>query len=122
MVSHVHTVELQKHGLPHAHILLILANEDRPQTAADCDNIVSGELPDAKEYLDARATVERYMIHSLCGLLNLRSLCMEDGRCMKGSPKEFNDDMQMNEDSYPVYRRRNNGVYVVKQGNRIDNR
>ncbi|KAG2215260.1 hypothetical protein INT45_004237 [Circinella minor] len=122
VIGHVHTVEFQKRGLPHAHILLILANKDKPQTGADCDDIVSVELPDAEQYPDAWATVERHMIHGPCGLLNPRSPCMEDGRCTKRFPKIFNDDTQMNEDGYPVYRRRNNGVYVVKQGNRIDDR
>ena len=42
----VYTVEFRKRGLPHAHILLILAPEDRPRTAADMDALVSARIPD----------------------------------------------------------------------------
>lgn len=122
VVGHVHTVEFQKLGLPHAQSLLILAQEDKPQTAADCDDIVSAELPDAEQFPDARATVERHMIHGPCVLLDPRSSCMKGGRCTKRFPKEFNEDTQMTDDGYPVCRRRNNGAHVMKRGNRIDNR
>ena len=34
VVAHVHTVEFQKRGLPHLHILLILSKSDAPVCAA----------------------------------------------------------------------------------------
>ena len=79
VICHVHTVKFQKRGLPHAHILLILANEDKPVITEDCDSTVSAELPDAQRYPGPRATTERPMIHGPCGLLNLESPCMVDG-------------------------------------------
>ncbi|KAG2212942.1 hypothetical protein INT45_002312, partial [Circinella minor] len=123
VIGHVHTVEFQKRGLPHAHILLILATEDKPITSADCDNIVSAQLPNAEQYPDAQATVERHMMHGPCGLLNHRSPYIVDGRCSKRYPKKFHEETEINEDGYPVYRRPNNRDYVVKPGNvRLDNR
>lgn len=47
MQAHVHVVEFQKRGLPHAHILLILESEDKPRTTDDYDSIVQAEIPDA---------------------------------------------------------------------------
>jgi hypothetical protein len=44
--GYVYTVEFQKRGLPHAHILLILHPDDRPTTSQDFDNFVSAEIPD----------------------------------------------------------------------------
>ena len=38
-------VEFQKHGLPHVHILIVLADADRPMTPEQVDRIVSAELP-----------------------------------------------------------------------------
>ena len=32
VVAHMHVIEFQKRGLPHVHILVILADEDRLQT------------------------------------------------------------------------------------------
>ena len=47
VLAHMHVIEFQKRGLPHAHILIILANEDRAMTADYVDSMVSAELPPA---------------------------------------------------------------------------
>ena len=48
------------------------------------------------------------------------------GRCTKDYPKQFQEHTLDTDDSYPTYRRRNNGVNVVKKVNKqdieIDNR
>ena len=62
VIGSVHVVEFQKRGLPHAHILLILAPEDRPHTAADIDAIVSAEIPDPQLHPAAYATVTSSMV------------------------------------------------------------
>lgn len=41
--------EFQKRGLPHAHILVILAPEDKPQCATDVDCIVCAEIPEIQK-------------------------------------------------------------------------
>jgi hypothetical protein len=45
----VHTIEFQKRGLPHAHILIIIKTEFRPRTPQDVDRVVSAEFPDREE-------------------------------------------------------------------------
>ena len=46
-------IEFQKRGLPHTHILVILANDDRVTCSADVDNIISAQLPpDPALFLD----------------------------------------------------------------------
>lgn len=42
----VQVIEFQKRGLPHAHILLIVHPDDRPQVASDLDKYISAEIPD----------------------------------------------------------------------------
>lgn len=46
VTGRVHTIEFQKRGLPHAHILIILKAEFRPQTPVDVNRVVSAEIPD----------------------------------------------------------------------------
>ena len=50
-VAYMHVIEFQKRGLPHVHILIIVANEDRPVTAGDIDDIICAELPPDPETL-----------------------------------------------------------------------
>ena len=46
VTGHIHVIEFQKRGLPHAHILPILSSEDRPRTTDDYDKFVCAMLPD----------------------------------------------------------------------------
>ena len=48
-VAHMHVIEFQKRGLPHAHILIILAGHDRATTVDAVDSIVMAELPPSPE-------------------------------------------------------------------------
>jgi hypothetical protein len=48
-VAHIHTIEFQKRGLPHAHILLWLQAGDKPLTPDQIDEICCAEIPDAKQ-------------------------------------------------------------------------
>ncbi|KAH9138735.1 hypothetical protein LEN26_005333 [Aphanomyces euteiches] len=45
----VRSVEFQKRGLPHAHILVIFTGDDKIKTAADIDSIISAEIPDKEK-------------------------------------------------------------------------
>ncbi len=44
-VAHIYVIEFQKRGLPHAHILIVLAPEDKLKTADDIDKYVCAEIP-----------------------------------------------------------------------------
>ena len=45
VVAILYVIEWQKRGLPHIHILIILADPDRPRTTDIVDSIVVAELP-----------------------------------------------------------------------------
>ena len=45
VIAHLDVIEFQKRGLPHAHILIILAAEHRFQTPEEVDEVVCAELP-----------------------------------------------------------------------------
>lgn len=46
LVAFTYTVEFQKRGLPHAHILAWLSAADSPNTADDYDRFCCAEIPD----------------------------------------------------------------------------
>ena len=103
-VAWMHTVEFQKRGLPHAHILLILCGNDKPKIADDYDKFVSAELPNPEKDIELFKLVTRFMIHKPCGR-NVKSPCMTKGFCKADFPKPFNDYTTAKEDGYPEYRR-----------------
>ena len=49
VVAHVHVIEFQKRGLPHVHMLIILAESDKLNTPDDYDKIVRAEIPNQDE-------------------------------------------------------------------------
>jgi hypothetical protein len=46
VVAMVHTIEFQKRGLPHMHLLIFLDQADKIHDAAHVDTIVSAQIPD----------------------------------------------------------------------------
>uniref|UniRef100_A0A0R0KEV8 ATP-dependent DNA helicase n=1 Tax=Glycine max TaxID=3847 RepID=A0A0R0KEV8_SOYBN len=88
VVAYMHTIEFQKRGLPHVHLLL----------------------------------VQNHMIHGPCEILQPNSPCMKKGKCNRFYPKQFQPQTLLDSNGYPVYRRRNNGHSISKNGVIIDNR
>ena len=65
-LAHVYTIEFQKRGLPHAHILIILADECKPRYTSNYDKIVCAEISDPTLILSSNRLyriVKRCMIH-----------------------------------------------------------
>ncbi|XP_044575238.1 uncharacterized protein LOC123259042 [Cotesia glomerata] len=116
----MYSVEWQKRGLPHAHILIWLVDKIH---ADDIDSLISAEIPDPSTDQLLFDIVTTNMIHGPCGNLNLSSPCMVDGKCTKRFPKDFTNDTVTHVDGYPIYRRRsteNGGKSFVKTINKAD--
>jgi hypothetical protein len=77
----VWTIEFQKRGLPHAHILLIMEPSDRPQLPEHVDHVVCAEIPDPSQEPLLHDVVCRFMLHHPCGPANPNASCMRAGRC-----------------------------------------
>ncbi|CAJ2679218.1 unnamed protein product [Trifolium pratense] len=118
----MYTVEFQKRGLPHAHILIWLSSNNNLKKVDDIDRIISAELPDSKLYPRLADVVSSYMMHGPCGGARLSSPCMDGVRCTKFFPKAFKQTTTIDDEGYPRYRRRDTGIEIEKQGVYLDNR
>ncbi|CAA0830302.1 Unknown protein, partial [Striga hermonthica] len=112
----IYTIEFQKRGLPHAHILLFLSKESKFPNPSDIDRIISAEIPDESSDTQYYEAVKEHMIHGPCGLAKKDSPCMVDGKCTKRFPKKFVDATTVDEEGYPRYRRHDNGTSIEKNG------
>ncbi|XP_036338649.1 uncharacterized protein LOC118748385 [Rhagoletis pomonella] len=122
----MYSVEWQKRGLPHAHILIWLVDKI---TTDQIDDVISAEIPDQTIDPDLFDVVTKNMIHGPCGVINVNSPCMQDGKCTKRYPRALISETITGNDGYPLYRRRStqdNGKSITLQVNRqdfeIDNR
>ncbi|OMO54516.1 DNA helicase PIF1, ATP-dependent [Corchorus olitorius] len=117
-----YTVEFQKRGLPHAHILLWLQQSLKFKSPSDIDRFVSAEIPDKDLDPIGYEAVTSLMMHDPCGPSKPRAACMEGGRCDKFFPKKFVANTKIDDQGYPTYRRRDTGASCVKGGIVMDNR
>ena len=120
----VWTIEYQKRGLPHMHLLVFLKTDYNFLTAANVDRIISAELrsEDTERQRDLSAILKSSMVHTQCAGGNLQSICMKDimGRnratCCKSYPREFQQETIIQENGYPLYRRRNDDHTFIIRG------
>ncbi|UYV73327.1 hypothetical protein LAZ67_10002739 [Cordylochernes scorpioides] len=99
----MYSIEWQKRGLPHAHILIWLIDKITPD---QIDQVISAEIPDIAIDPDLFEVVAKNMIHGPCGAINNNSPCMKDGKCTKRYPKDLHAETITGVDGYPQYRRR----------------
>lgn len=113
-VAHVYVVEFQKRGLPHAHILIVLSEADKFYSANQVDDLIWAEIPDEQSNKRLYDLVSQHMVHGPCGVINPNAICMEDNKCCKRYPKEFNENTILEYNGYPLYKRPDNGRFIEK--------
>lgn len=84
-IGYVYTVEYQKRGLPHAHILLIMEPSARPLSCEAYDRFVCAQIPNPDTHPRLYAAVSKFMIHS-CTPYCISST-PSSSTCKKGFPK-----------------------------------
>ncbi|XP_035829924.1 uncharacterized protein LOC118479488 [Helianthus annuus] len=118
----VYTIEFQKRGLPHAHLLIWLEHSAVSHTPAGIDDLISAEIPSKIDDPSGYKAVTDYMLHGPCGNDARSAPCTTDGKCMKHFPKPFYRETTIDEDGYPVYRRRDTKIFFIKGKTKLDNR
>ncbi|EHS63282.1 uncharacterized protein PGTG_21498 [Puccinia graminis f. sp. tritici CRL 75-36-700-3] len=118
VAAYVYTIEFQKRGLPHAHMMVILEPGSVPTTPEAIDCLVTAEIPDPQSEPRLYAIVSSCMLHGPC---NSNSMCWKDNTCSKGFPKPFQSETSLVEDSYPKYRRRDDGRRIVRNHHEFHN-
>lgn len=95
-------------------LLLFLHSDDQFLTPERIDAIVCAELPDSIHDTDGElsAIIMSCMAQGPCGELAPRSPCMQGQgsaipTCSKCYPTEFQHETRVQEDRYPIYRKRN---------------
>ncbi|XP_055527993.1 uncharacterized protein LOC129720539 [Wyeomyia smithii] len=99
----MYSIEWQKRGLPHSHMLVWLKNHIH---GSDVDKVISAEIPNKEIDPELYGVVTSQMVHGPCGTLNPNSPCMVNGKCSKGYPKQYLSETMSGNDGYPQYRRR----------------
>ncbi|KIH61441.1 hypothetical protein ANCDUO_08286 [Ancylostoma duodenale] len=116
VVALQYSIEYQKQGMPHAHILVTLRN--KLNSPSKIDEIISAELPPYPSINDPERDqklllfnmVTKFMVHGPCKDrpdLACRAKCKD--YCEKKYPKSFREETEPSDDGYPLYRRRNDG-------------
>jgi hypothetical protein len=120
--ARVHSIEFQKRGLPHMHLLLSLFPCDRPSMPAEVDSVICASWPDPHQEPILFDIVKRCMVHGPCGRAFPHALCMKDGKCSKGFPKPYQLHTLMTTEGYPTYTRPPDGHSYEVGGFAVDNR
>lgn len=126
VIAYVFTIEFQKRGLPHAHIVITLHPNNKLMTPEVIVKYISAEIPNNDDK-ELQKLVLKHMLH---GPHTNKSPCFIENKtiCKKNFPKRFQDVTIFKENGYPEYRRRNNVsdnyIYPVQKGNQripVDN-
>ncbi|UYV73502.1 hypothetical protein LAZ67_10003841 [Cordylochernes scorpioides] len=126
VVAYVYTIEFQKRGLPHMHLLCILDDKSKPNNSELIDKIIWVEIPEENDPSGLNSYVLKHMIHGPCiGSDSGKFLCLDSrGKCKKEFPKYFLEETIANLNGYPKYQRRNTGKSFKLENKNIsvDNR
>lgn len=106
VVAHIDVIEYQLRGLPHAHLLLILSEEDRPYLAEHVDELISAEIPDKKSNPNLHEIVMKFMVHRNCKVYPNRPCINDDGKCRHDFPKKCRIKTEFEEDGFAEPKRR----------------
>lgn len=101
---------------------MFLSSECRSIQPHDIDNFISTELPDKHVDPELFDTVTSFMVHGPYGPSHPMSPCMKNDKCTKYFPKKFASETTVDKDGYPIYMRRDNGVFYQKGEFTVDNR
>lgn len=98
-------------------MLITLKNNSKIKTPDSVDKFISAEIPNPDDNPILHEIVTRKMLHGPCG-----DWCLIDGICFKRFPKDFRNETTMDDNGYPSYRRRDEGITFSRNNSVFDNR
>lgn len=101
----MYTIDFQKQGLPHAHILIFFHPQSKYPTPLDIDKIICSKILNPQLHPTLYNLVTTHMIHGPCGLSRMRSPCMINRKRSKYIPNKLTEVTKINEEGYPLYKR-----------------
>ncbi|KAH7716721.1 Protein F59H6.5 [Aphelenchoides avenae] len=117
-VAHVYTIEFQKRGNPHMHLLVTLDEASAPKTPADVDRMTRAVIPDRRHEPELFDLVKKHHIHGPCDMGDC--VCLDDqGRCTKKFPKAFRNEAALGEDGYAEPARPDSGPCIEYANGRV---
>ncbi|XP_076062385.1 uncharacterized protein LOC143037725 [Oratosquilla oratoria] len=105
----LYSIEWQKRGLPHVHILLWMEERVNAELVG---SVISAEIPDKEKEPRLHDIVTKCMIHGPCKGFDESHVCCQrksvngNDKCQKGFPKPCGSDLLFRRNGYPLYRRR----------------
>ena len=129
VLSYVGTIEFQKRGLPHVHMLFTLKPNDKLENVEKIDRVISAEIPDEQNESPLYNIITTNNIHQ-CVRKNQNGeiyqyfpcCSAEKPNCSKKFPKAFLEQTEQKGGGYTNYRRRDNGRSFTKESQVFDNR
>ncbi|KAL3076362.1 hypothetical protein niasHS_011781 [Heterodera schachtii] len=102
-----YSVEHQKRGMPHIHMLLILERGVRINTPQQVDEYVCARIPTLPPSSDqsAEGHQQRRLWHYVTSMMlhDCNAACLEGSRCRKHFPKPYSDRTELSEVRYTNY-------------------
>ncbi|KAL3076492.1 hypothetical protein niasHS_011813 [Heterodera schachtii] len=102
-----YSVEHQKRGMPHIHMLLILERGVRIDTPQQVDEYVCARIPTLPQSSDQspEAHQQRRLWHYVTSMMlhDCNAACLEGSRCRKHFPKPYSDRTELSEVRYTNY-------------------
>jgi hypothetical protein len=123
IVAAIYTIEFQKRGSPHAHVQVILAENDKLHTESEIDRIVTAEIRD--EFIDPELFAcnceEVYVVWALWHQsspnrwqsLKCCKRPTQPGVCTDKFPRSFQAETTVIDNGFPQYLWRDNGQSVT---------
>jgi hypothetical protein len=116
-IAYVYSIEFQKRGLPHMHLMITLDEKDWPNTPEKIDLLVSAELPDPETSPALYNFITEFNIHGPCET----KPCWNGSICKSGFPKPYTPRTVVVEGAYPAYKRQEDGKAFIKFTSRFTN-
>jgi hypothetical protein len=134
ILAHVGSIEFQKRGLPHIHLLFTLVHKNKLVFSEQIDKVIRAEIPDPELEPRLYEVITRNNIHQCVkmkrnGTISRYMPCCTaetynpERKCNKNFPKDFRETTELLTGGYALYRRRTDGRKVtMPDGQIVDNR